>query len=388
MTLSYSDLSNRLQVQTNDVWGVHTEAQDRLAAGEDIILLSLGDPDFPTPREITDKLVQQVHLHRTHYSPAGGEPCLLQALAELETRVEKKPFLPDNFTIFPGGTAALTGVLNCTLSPGDEIIIPEPMYIGYHSILQGIGAKLIPVPLDVDNDFSLDIEKIKQAITPKTRAVMVNTPGNPAGNVMTRESLAELAAVTHDLGLWLICDEVYSLFTYEEDHVSLLLAAENLENVIVIDSLSKSHAMSGWRIGWAVASVEMTEALHRYCSATFFGCSQFIQDAAAFALSFNAPHILNMRREYMERRNYVVETIDRLNGISCYRPRAGMFVMVNTSQVANDGDAFARKLLEQAGVSTIPGSGFGANTKDYVRLSLTQSKDVLVDALGRIARVI
>ena len=388
MALPYSDLTNRLRIQTSDVWGVHNKAQGRAAAGEDIIMLSLGDPDFPTPREITDKLVQQVHQHRTHYSPAGGEPSFLQALADLETRVEQKPFLPENFTIFPGGTAALTGVLNCILSPGDEIVIPEPMYIGYHSILQGIGAKFTSVPLDVENDFALDIEGIKQAVTPATRAVMVNTPGNPAGNVMTREALAELASVTREMGLWLICDEVYSLFTYEEDHVSLLLAAENLENVVVIDSLSKSHAMSGWRIGWAVASAEMTKALHAYCGATFFGCSQFIQDAAAFALSFNAPHILNMRREYRDRRDYVVNTIDSLNGLSCYQPKAGMFVMVDTSQVAEDGASFAEKILDHAGVSLIPGAGFGDNTKGYVRMSLTQPREVLGEAFSRIAKVI
>jgi len=181
---------------------------------------------------------------------------------------------------------------------------------------------------------------------------------------------------------------VYSLFTYEEDHVSLLLAAENLENVIVIDSLSKSHAMSGWRIGWAVASEEMTAALHAYCGATFFGCSQFIQDAAAFALSFNAPHILNMRREYRERRDYVVNAIDRMNGLSCYQPKAGMFVMVDTCQVADDGASFAQRMLEAAGVSLIPGAGFGDNTKGYVRMSLTQPADVLEVALGRIAKMI
>jgi arginine:pyruvate transaminase len=205
---------------------------------------------------------------------------------------------------------------------------------------------------------------------------------------MTKAALAELAAVTREMDLWLICDEVYSLFTYEEDHVSLLLAAENLENVIVIDSLSKSHAMSGWRIGWAVASEEMTAALHAYCGATFFGCSQFIQDAAAFALSFNAPHILNMRREYRERRDYVVNAIDRMNGLCCYQPKAGMFVMVDTSQVADDGASFAQRMLEAAGVSLIPGAGFGDNTKGYVRMSLTQPADVLEVALGRIAKII
>lgn len=386
--LPLSALSQRLDKASADVWAVHYEALQRREAGEDIIVLSVGDPDFPTPREITDYLVQQVHRGRTHYSPSGGEPGLLRALAELETRVEGRRFTPAEFTIFPGATAALYGVFASILDEGDDVVIPEPMYIGYHGIFDGLGANMVPVPLDAEHDFELDIDAIEAALTVRTRAVLVNTPGNPSGNIHSEACLRELAAFCADRGLWLVCDEVYSLFTYDSPHVSLLKAAASLDNVVVIDSLSKSHAMSGWRIGWTVAPRELTAALHRYCGAVFFGCSQFIQDAAEFALSFNAPHILSMKQEYKQRRDYVVDRVNALNRLDCYPPKAGMFVMLNVNRCAADGDEFARRLLDEAGVSVIPGSGFGSNTWHYVRLSLTQPIDVLRQAFDRMDRLL
>lgn len=381
--LPMSQLSRRLDQEASDVWAVHYEALARRDNGEDIIVLSVGDPDFPTPPEITDYLVQQVHRGRTHYSPAGGEPGLLRALAELETRVEGRSFAPDRFTIFPGATAALYGVFACILDDGDEVLVPEPMYIGYHGIFDGLGGRIKRLPLDVDRGFELDVDALASALDDRTRAVLVNTPGNPAGNILDEQTLRRLAAVCHERGIWLVCDEVYSLFTYDKAHVSLLKAAESLDNVIVIDSLSKSHAMSGWRIGWTVAPAEFTRNLHQYCGAVFFGCSQFIQDAAEFALSFNAPHIENMKQEYRARRDYVVNRVAALNNVSCFSPGAGMFVMLDVSQCAADGDEFARRLLDHCNVSVIPGAGFGNNTRNYVRLSLTQPVDTLAAAFDR-----
>ena len=382
--LPTSELSRRLAAEGAGVWQVHNEALARRNRGDDVIVLSVGDPDFPTPPEITEYLVRQVNRGRTHYSPAGGEPELLAAIASLETGVEGRSFSPGQFTIFPGATAALYGVFACILDPGDEVVIPEPMYIGYHGIFDGIGARVISVPLDADNGFAMNVSQVADAITRRTRAVLVNTPGNPAGNILPGSVLRELAAVCADRGVWLVCDEVYSLFTYDEAHVSLLKAADTLDNVVVVDSLSKSHAMSGWRIGWTFAPDSLTQKLWRYCGATFFGCSQFIQDAAAFALSFNGPHILRMRDEYRARRDYVVGRVNRLNRLDCFEPRAGMFVMLDVSRCARDGDDFARRLLDEQGVSVIPGAGFGANTANYVRFSLTQPVEVLGRALDRI----
>lgn len=382
--LPISELSRRLQRAGEDVWRVHYDALARREHGDNVILLSVGDPDFPTPPEIAEYLVAQVHKGRTHYSPAGGEPELLRAIAALETDVEGRTFSAAQFTIFPGATAALYCVFACLLDPGDDIVIPEPMYIGYRDIFDALGATIIPVPLDVGDDFSLNISLIESAITDRTKAVLVNTPGNPAGNVMSQSTLQALASCCAARHIWLVCDEVYSLFTYDAKHVSLLKAATALDNVIVIDSLSKSHAMSGWRIGWSFSPDSLTPTLHSYCGSVFFGCSQFIQDAAAFALSFNGPHIENMRSEYHKRRDYVVGRVARLSRLRCFTPQAGMFVMLDVSGCATSGDEFARRLLDEQDVSVIPGGGFGTNTRDYVRVGLTQPVDVLAEALDRI----
>jgi arginine:pyruvate transaminase len=386
--LHFSKQSDRLARDSADVWQVHYEALARKEQGDDVLVLSVGDPDFPTPAKIVDYLSRQVEGGRTHYSPAGGEPALLNTLAELESSVEKRAFDAGQFTIFPGATAALYGVFATICDEGDEVIVPEPMYIGYHGVFDGLGVNLVRVSLDEEQEFALHIDRLASVVTDKTRAVLVNTPGNPCGNVMSGATLKALSAWCESRDLWLVCDEVYSLFTYDEEHVSLLRAADSLDNVIVIDSLSKSHAMSGWRIGWAVAPHSLTEALHRYCGATFFGCSQFIQDASAFALGFNAPHIQHMVGEYRRRRDFVVQRLERMNRLDCYRPRAGMFVMVDTGQCAPDGDAFARRLLDEVGVSVLPGAGFGNNTRQYVRLSLTQSVDVLAEAFDRIESIV
>ncbi|MBD3648129.1 MAG: pyridoxal phosphate-dependent aminotransferase [Pseudomonadales bacterium] len=384
--LPLSQMSYRIRHTGSNVWQIHDDAIARRERGDDIILLSVGDPDFPTPKEITDHLVRQVHGGRTHYSPASGEPGLRQALATLETRIEGRRFTADQFVIFPGATSALHGVFSCILNEGDEVIIPEPMYIGYHGIFNSIGASIISVPLDADRNFELRLDLIEDAITEKTRAVLINTPGNPCGNILGGEILADLASLCRARGIWLVSDEVYSLFSYDEPHVSLLRAAQDLDNVIVIDSLSKSHAMSGWRIGWTVAPRDFSALLGEYCGDTFFGCSQFIQDAAEFALSFNAPHILSMREQFRQRRDYVVDRLAPFNQLNCARPRAGMFAMVDVSGCARDGDEFARWLLDEAGISVIPGSGFGSNTRNHVRFSLTQPLDVLKEAFDRMEK--
>jgi arginine:pyruvate transaminase len=262
------------------------------------------------------------------------------------------------------------------------------MYIGYHGIFDALGARIIAVPLDERHEFALDVDQVMDAVTGRTRAVLVNTPGNPCGNILPGEVLATLAARCAEKNIWLVCDEVYSLFTYDEPHTSLLKAAASLENVVVIDSLSKSHAMSGWRIGWAFAPETMTAKLHRYCGAVFFGCSQFVQDASAFALSFNAPHILSMRNEYKRRRDYVVERVAKMNSLGCFAPGAGMFVMLDVAACGQDGNEFARRLLDEAGVSVIPGAGFGSNTRDYVRLGLTQPINILSDAFDRMDKIL
>jgi len=258
------------------------------------------------------------------------------------------------------------------------------MYVGYVGFLAAIGAKIKHVPLNAERNFALEPEKIKAAVTDNTKVILVNTPGNPAGNMMTREEMADLAAFCWRRNIWLICDEVYSMITYNRRHVSLRSAAEKLDNVIMVDGLSKSHAMSGWRIGWAVAPQSLVPRLVNFAGATVFGCTQFVQDAATWALRHDEYYMSLMREEYQRRRDFLVERFNSIKGLSCQSPDAGMFVMVKVTPLFAGGREFAEGLLDAQQVSLVPGEGFGPSAKDFVRVTLAQPVSVLTDAMLRI----
>lgn len=381
---SFSKRSDIVSRPGGEVWAVSDRARERADAGDDIIFLCVGDPNFDTPEPILDYVRARLGVGRTHYSPAAGEPVLRSAIAAIETRVSPHPCSADDVIIFPGGTNAIYSVLSCLLDPGDKLVIPEPMYIGYVGIVDALQLQVQPAAFSAAENFRFDIEVIKAAITDETRAVMINTPGNPSGAMATPEQLRELAAYCRERGIWLISDEVYSMITFARRHTTLRAAAEHLDNIVVIDGLSKSHAMSGWRLGWAVAEGPLAERLADFGGATIFGCPQFIQDAAAFALEFDRYFVEEMRSAYEARRDLVVQRVNRIPGIRCEAPEAGMFVMVDISQVADSSLAFAEELLDATGVSVLPGEAFGPGAARHVRVTLATSEIELSRALDRI----
>jgi arginine:pyruvate transaminase len=382
--LPWSDLSLRLDKPGGNMWEVHYDALARKEAGDDIILLSVGDPDFDTPAYISEYVIARINAGRTHYSPAAGEPVLRAAIANLETLNVGYEISPDQVVIFPGGTATLFATMACILNPGDGVVIPEPMYVGYHGITEALGVERQSVPLR-QPDFQLSVPSVMDRVAANTKAVLVNTPGNPCGNMIPADVLSELAQACRARNLWLVCDEVYSLITYEDHHRSLLNCTDDLNNVVVVDGLSKSHAMSGWRVGWAVTSLDMATALTRLSGAAFFGTSQFVQDAAAYALANDAEDVEAMRREYQLRRDYVVSRLNQVPGLALSTPRGGMFVMIDVSGTGSNGESFSRGLLDEHGVAVLPGNCFGDSASNYVRCSLTEPVPVLGEAMQRIA---
>ncbi len=383
-----SAAAQRLDSERSDAWDVHDRALDMVREGVDVVLLCVGDPDFRTPEPIIDNAVSYLRVGRTHYSPSLGEMKLRRAVADWETQTSPHPCTADEVAIFAGATPAVHGVLSCLLNEGDEIVIPEPMYVGYPPILQRIGATVVPVALDGEAGFALDLSQIKAAVTDKTRVVFVNTPGNPTGAIIHRDTLRDLAAWCYDHDLWLVCDEVYSMFTYEGVHRSLRAAADRLDNVVMIDGLSKSHAMSGWRVGWVVAPAELIYHLGHFLNATQFGITQFIQDASAFALENDQLYVAEMREEYRDRRDYVLQRLGEVRGLRCHSPQAGMFIMCDVSALRMDGKQFAEGLLSAARVSVVPGHAFGSSISHYVRIGLAQPRDVLAKGCERIARYV
>jgi arginine:pyruvate transaminase len=202
------------------------DALERVDKGEDVLLLSVGDPDFATPGYITTHVIEQINAGRTHYSPPLGEPRLREALARLETASTGRTVTVDQIAILPGATSALHSVFSCLLDPGDSVVTPTPMYIGYRDLSRALDIDIVPVALDLP-DFELDANKLKAAVTPQTRAILINTPGNPAGNIIPPDTLSDLASFCRQRDLWLICDEVYSLITFDQPHTSLLKCGES-----------------------------------------------------------------------------------------------------------------------------------------------------------------
>jgi arginine:pyruvate transaminase len=381
---SYSEVSERLATGDSGAWEVHDRALELERAGEDVILLCVGDPDFRTPAPIIDNAVSYLRVDRTHYSPALGEMKLRRVVADMESHSSPHPCTAEEVAIFPGATNALHSVMSCLLNAGDEVVIPEPMYVGYPPIMSAIDAKVIAVPLL--EDFSLDLSAIKAAVSDRTRVVFVNTPGNPTGSIIGAEVLAELAAFCRDLEIWLVCDEVYSMFTYEGKHRSLRACAAKIDNVVMIDGLSKSHAMSGWRVGWVVAPPALISRLGDYAGATLFGCPQFIQDASAFALENDQRYVSEMCAEYRQRSELVLQRLGKQSALRCHRPLAGMFVMCDVSGTGLNGREFASQLLDAERVSVVPGDAFGPSAVDCVRIGLAQPPHLLKRACKRISR--
>jgi arginine:pyruvate transaminase len=385
---SFSQLARRLDSDSGDAWQVHEQAMQMKQRGEDVVVLSIGDPDFRTPEPIIDNAVSHMRVGRTHYSPALGELNLRRAVADYETRTSPHPCSADEVSIFPGATSAIYSVMSCLLDAGDEIVLTDPWYVGYEPIMQALDVKVKTVMALPENGFEPQYEDFVQAVTDKTRVIFVNTPGNPSGAIIARETLANLASFCIEAGIWLVCDEVYSMFTYEKPHISLRTSAEQLDNIVVIDGLSKSHAMSGWRVGWVVGPVELTKQLGNFAAMSIFGCPQFIQDAAAFALNNDEYYVSEMRAKYQKRRDLVCAQLKRMPGLKYLCPESGMFIMVDVSDIEEDDKVFAQKLLDAERVSVLPGSAFGNSTRGHVRFSLVQPEEVLLEGCKRLENFI
>jgi len=380
----FSQLAERLAASDNDGWEIHERALAMQREGADVILLSVGDPDFRTPEPIVDNAVSYLRVGRTHYSPSLGELKLRRAVADLETATSPYPCDVDEVAIFPGATAAIYAVMSCLLDDGQEIVIPEPMYVGYAPIMRALNVRVKTVPLNAKAAFTVDIDLLKAAIGEDTRVLFLNTPGNPTGSIIPRGQLRDLADYCRERDVWLVCDEVYSLFVYEGRHCSARASASSLDNIVMIDGLSKSHAMSGWRMGWVIAPPDLISRLGNFAGATLFGSPQFIQDASAFALENDQEYVQEMRAEYRARRDFVLEQLEGIDALHCARPRAGMFIMCDVSGTGMDGRSFASRLLEDQAVSVIPGDAFGPSAEDFVRLGLAQDRSVLKQACKRI----
>lgn len=383
--MHYSALTSRIAGEGAAAWDIHYRALARQENGEDVTLLSVGDPDFITPGPIIDSAIASLCGGATHYADVQGKLRLRQLIAR-QHRERGGVADADNVAVMAGAQCALYGVAQCILDPGDEVIVPEPMYVTYEAALKATGATLVRVPLRAEDDFSLRVDDLAAAITPRTRAVLLNSPHNPTGQVMTRQHWQDIAGLCVEHDLWVMSDEVYAELTFDGEHVCPATLPGMAERTAVINSLSKSHAMTGWRLGWVIGPQALIQHLSRLSLCMLYGSPEFIQDAACTAFEVPLTELATMRETYRERRDSVCEALAHSELVSVLKPAAGMFVMVDIRRTGLSAQAFADRLLDEHGVSALAGEAFGPSAAGFIRLGLTVDSQSLRRACQSIER--
>jgi arginine:pyruvate transaminase len=383
--MKYSNLVERLQGRRTSAWEIHRTAQQALANGEDVIVLSVGDPDFATPAPIVERAVEALRGGDTHYSAVSGREPLRAAIAEEHARTTGRAASAANVILTAGAQNGVFAASLCLLEAGDEVIVPEPMYLTYEACVRAAGATLVPVPVDPARAFHLDCDALEAAITPRTQAIFFATPCNPTGVVMPRADLERIARLASEHDLWVLSDEVYADLTFEREHVSIAALPGMAQRTVTLGSLSKSHAMAGWRVGWAIGPATLIEHMGRLALAMLYGLPGFIQQAALTALRDKAPIVAEMREIYRRRRDVVFERLRRVAGLRCLLPEAGMFMMVDVSGTGLDTAEFTWQLFRAQGVSLLDASAFGETANGFVRLGFVVDEASLIDACERIA---
>ncbi|MEM7169417.1 MAG: aminotransferase class I/II-fold pyridoxal phosphate-dependent enzyme [Pseudomonadota bacterium] len=380
--------AKRFSGKTARAFDLSDKAYDLEREGRDIIHLSVGDPDFDTPGVVIDTAVSSLRSGRTHYSPIPGEPALRRAIAAQASEKYGQPVTADQVVVFSGAQNALFATMICMAEVGDEVILVEPAYTTYDAIAASGGARAVRVALSAEDGFQIDARKIEKGITSKTRAILINSPGNPSGTVFRRPDLEALIALCRTKGIWLISDEVYWPYIYNGEHVSPYSLDCGPQTTFVINSLSKSHAMTGWRLGWVIAPPNLVHHLIDVAQCMLFGVSQFVQDAAVTALTAKPPELDEMKRAFRERRDSLCAGLGRVRGIKPHVPAGGMFLLADVSETGLDGYEFAERLLQDQGLSVVPGFGFGDSLSNFVRIGYLSSTEILDEAVRRIERFV
>lgn len=384
--MRYSALTQRIAGDGAAAWNIHYRALRLIEQGQDVILLSVGDPDFDTPAPVVEAAVQSLRAGHTHYSEVRGNLALRQAIARHHGQCSGRAVDADEVVVLPGAQCAVFSVAQCLLEAGDEVLVAEPMYVTYEAVFGACGARVVPVPLRPEHGFALQPADLAARIGPRTRAVMLNSPHNPTGASLSRATWQAVAQLCIEHDLWLISDEVYSELLYDGEHISPASLPGMAARTATLNSLSKSHAMSGWRVGWVVAPPELAGHLGNLALCMLYGLPDFVQHAAQVAIEAPLPEVAAMRDTYRQRRDRVCAALEGCPGVRAVKPDGGMFVMVDIRETGLSAQAFADRLLDHHGVSVLAGEAFGPSAAGHVRMGLVQSAERLEEACRRIAR--
>ena len=381
-------ISSRISVMSGEgALSVFARAKELEAQGRSIIHLELGEPDFHPGASVIESAQKALAAGKDRYCAVNGLPALKQEIAAYLDRTRNIKVAAENVVVAPGCKLSLFQSMMALLEPGDEVLYPDPGFPGYASISLGLGAVPVPFTLSARNQLQPDLAEVAAKITPRTRMLLTNSPGNPTGTVYTdavQRGLAKLA-VKHDL--WVLSDEIYARIIYGNEYLSMLRYPGMAERTLIIDGFSKSFAMTGWRLGYTVAPPEVVPALGMMVVNTYTCVAEFTQCAAIEALRDRENNTVRMVGEFARRRDQFARDLNRVPGFRCVPPDGAFYAWVDITGTGISAEELCRILLEDAGVAAIPGAAFGAAGKDFIRFSFASSTATLQEAVERIQKV-
>jgi len=380
-----SQASTRLG--TESAFDVLARARELEALGHEVVHMEIGEPDFNTPEHIKTAGEAAIKEDYSHYSPSAGIPELRDAIAEYASRFRgMEPYDRSNVVVGPGAKPVIWNLLSALLDPGDEMLFADPAYPAYESCAGYLGAKPVPVPLLESKNFRLDLDELASKISPKTKVLVINSPHNPTGGVLTREDLVTIADLADRHDLIVISDEIYSRNIYDGEFLSIATLPGMRERTIIIDGFSKAYAMTGWRLGYAIMDPALARTVTLFNNNTFSCTATFVQRAGLAALSGPDEPVRDMVEEFRRRRDAIVAGLNAIPGLSCIKPEGAFYAFCNVMKITRDDRALASFFLEQAHVGSLGGSCFGAAGRGYVRFSYATSLGHIELALQRIAQ--
>ena len=373
---------------TETAFQVLARAQALEAKGKDIVHLEIGEPDFDTPQNIRDAATAALDEGCTHYCNSQGIVPLRAEIAKEMERTRGVPVDPDRVIVTPGAKPIMFYSILALLDKGDEAIYPDPLYPIYESMINFSGAKAVPVRLREELDFRFDVDELRSKVTPHTKLIILNSPHNPTGGVLEEEDIRTVAEIAQKYNITVLSDEVYEHIIYEGKPFSIASLPGMLDRTILLNGFSKTYAMTGWRLGYAVMPPQLLEPVVRLITNSVSCTAPFIQHAGIEALTGPQDSIPRMVSELKKRRDLIVDGLNQIPGISCLRPKGAFYVFPNVKELGMDCNQFADYLMNETGVAVLPGTHFGSYGEGYLRLSYATSAENIKEALGRIAAAV
>jgi aspartate aminotransferase len=378
-------LANRMsRLGTETAFEVLNKARALERQGRSIIHLEIGEPDFDTPSNVIEAAVSALHKGWTHYGPSAGLPDLRQAIAQEVSRTRGVPCSSDEVVVVPGGKPIIFFSILALVDEGDEVIYPNPGFPIYESMINYIGGRAIPIRLREERDFGLDVDELSSLITDRTKLIIINSPQNPTGGVLSRQDIQAITEVIGDRNILVLSDEIYSRLIFDGKHHSIMSVPGFKERTILLDGFSKTYAMTGWRMGYGVMRPDLAAHITRLMTNSNSCTASFTQVAGIEALRGDQSSVERMRAEFQQRRDLFVAGLNRVKGFSCRMPKGAFYVFPNIQKTGWKSKPLADALLEQAGVACLSGTAFGDFGEGYLRFSVANSLENLNKALEQI----